>query len=514
MEKRLLGGIVVILLLGLAGLSAFAVEYPITVTAISVEGNVEIRARQILDVVPFHVGDSIAESDLKAASQAIYDLDWFSEVVPRVGTDGSVVFQVVENPVIREIEILGNVNTKTYHLFGISLYSTPIMPTWKVKQILRDNGIKKGQVLQLAALQTALQGVLDEYKNRGYVLVMIGDVKPAETLVIQLVEARVTGNVITGLTTVPESVADDLIDLPLGEPLKQADIQTVIGRFRESAYFQGVDVKPLEGSEPDTVTLQWTLTERTVIDQPVSFDRLELLGVSEFPMDVATRTLGEIPVGPVDNYQLIRIVEGLFNLYYRSGYIMVRFTFDRIENGTLYLRVDEGVVSEVTFGAGTQTQQRVMRKNIELHVGRVLTLNDLRVSYQKLNGLGYFSSVTIDPQWGDDGVHVNVSVADRKDLGGMNGALAFEPNTGGLVGELSVSQRNLFGTGQDLSVSYKRGISPEGEPETSTWSLEYSSVALASAFDRVGFKLYRESKDIGTSSGARRRRRRGFPSTR
>jgi outer membrane protein insertion porin family len=498
MEKRLLGGLAFVVLMGLAAFSAFAVEYPIDVTAISVQGNVEIRTKQILDVVPFHVGDSISESDLKAASQAIYDLDWFSEVAPSVGSDGSIVFKVVENPVIQEIVIQGNINEKTYSLFGVPLYSTKIMPTWKIKQILRDDGIKKGEVLKLKALQTALQDVLDEYQNRGYVLVMVGNVKPESTLVIQFVEGRVVGNVIKGLTTVPESVAQDMIDLPLGEPVKQADIQTIVGRFRQSVYFQGVDVTPIEGTDSDTVQLQWTLTERTLIDQPISFDRVELLGVTEFPMDVAQRSLGDVPTGPADNYQLLRMVQGLFDLYYRSGYIMVRFAVDRVEDGTLYLRVDEGIVSQVSFGVGTQTQQRVMRKNLEVYVGRVLTLNDLRVSYQKLNGLGYFKSVTIDPQWADDGVHVTVSVTDRSDLGGMNGSLAFEPNTGGLVGELSISQRNLFGTGQDVSLSYQRGITPEGEPESSTWSLEYSSVALASAFDTVGFKVYRKTKDVTT----------------
>jgi len=125
----------------------------------------------------------------------------------------------------------------------------------------------------------------------------------------------------------------------------------------------------------------------------------------------------------------------------------------------------------------------------------VLTYNDLRVSYQKLNSLGYFDTVAIEPVWGDDGVHIQVSVTDKKSRGGMNGSVAVDPSSGQLTGEVSVSQKNLLGTGQDVSVSYNRELSDGDDPTDSTWSLGYSTVAYFSGFDRVNASLYRTLTD-------------------
>jgi outer membrane protein assembly factor BamA len=153
-------------------------------------------------------------------------------------------------------------------------------------------------------------------------------------------------------------------------------------------------------------------------------------------------------------------------------------------------------VSEIAYDKDTQTQRRVLEKTLEIHVGRILTRNDLRVSQQGLNALGYFDDITINPEWSDGGVRVSIAVTDKKTLGGMNGSLGYEPTTGGIVGDLTATQRNVLGTGQDVSVSYKSGISPEGKPETTTWALGYSTLATWSEFDRVSLDLYRKTEEV------------------
>jgi outer membrane protein assembly factor BamA len=71
-------------------LPVVAAAFPVTVRSIAFEGLVEIRERDVLEVVGFAVEDEVRESDLKSASQAIYDLGWFREVLPEVVDDGEV----------------------------------------------------------------------------------------------------------------------------------------------------------------------------------------------------------------------------------------------------------------------------------------------------------------------------------------------------------------------------------------------------------------------------------------
>jgi outer membrane protein insertion porin family len=503
MRNRLFG---VLALAGAALLGcAFAtwgadVTFPIQITQISIEGNEKIPDRDVFEVVDLRVGDVLSEpADLKAASQAVFDLGWFSEVLPEISQDGVIRFRVVENPVVEKIEVTGNVNKRDFALFGVTLFSTRIMPTWDVRNILRENGVRIGRIFRTADLEKGLAAVVTTYNDRGYVLAMASDVKVGPTISIEVIEGRVAGSQISGLTTVPMDLATGMIDLPSDRPLRRADLQTVMTRLQESVYFSSVEVAPAAGPTRDSVYLDWTLTERVILATPVAvaIRSIELEGVTLFPEAVAARSVSALPDGATDNYAVLRAVEGLYNLYTHAGFLMVRFSLVNVEGDILRLRVDEGVVSEIVYGEkGTQTQHRVLEKMLEIRVGRILTRNDLRVSQQRLSALGYFDGITITPAWSDSGLRVSVAVTDKKTLGGMNGSLAFEPTTGGIVGDLTLKQRNVLGTGQDVSISYKRGISPEGKPETTTWELGYSTLATWSEFDRVSLDLYRRTQEV------------------
>ena len=493
--RRLVFGLALLLLMGLSVLG-WAIEYPLTVSDIAIDGTEEIKHRDVLEVVGFEIGDEIYESDLRAASQAIFDLGWFSEVLPDVGEDGRIVFGVVEYPVVREIVITGNVNRRWYYGFGLRLFSLPIVPTSKIQQILYQEGIRKRKVLNRPALDTALNNVLTEYSDRGYVLVALGDVTIGETLEIEIVEALIAGNQIAGLDTVPESVALDLIDVPLDEPLHIRDVQTVLGRLNQSVYFTNVEVVPQPGPNRESVILEWRLEERRLIHDDVQLSAIDFEGVTCYEQGALRERLGEIPNAAVDNHGLLRILERVYDLYTDSGYMMTRLAAEGLDDGTLTVRIDEGRVSDILIEGAQHTREYVIRRKLDIEIGRILTRSDYLVSYQNLSSLGYFGSVDIAPEWGDDGVVVTVTVRDKTRLGGFEGSMALDPRTGGLVGELKIREKNLLGTGQDVALSYSRGLALEDEPSAVTWDLAYTSVAFFPEFDRVGLDLYQTTEEI------------------
>ncbi|MFC2077687.1 outer membrane protein assembly factor [Candidatus Bipolaricaulota bacterium] len=472
-------------------LSVVSSAFPVAVTGIVFEGLAEIEEKDLLEVVAFEVGDEVRESDLRSASQAIHDLGWFREVMPDVLDDGTIVFKVVEYPVIEEIEITGNVNKRLYRLFGIDLFRLPIMPTSTIKRILRDEEIRKGRVLNRARLETALMEVISEYGDRGYVLIAVGDVAMTDHLSIAIIEGRIAGNLVDGLRTVPNSVADEMIDLDLGEPLLQARVQQVMLALRDSVFFSNVDVVPQTAGTSDEVILSWSLTERELIAAPAEFERIALEGVSHFSLGTAEDSLGTIPSGPVDNYGLLQIVEGLYDLYQDAGYMMVRLSVSGIENGDLRLLVEEGEVSQILLSGNTRTRDYVVLRNLKIAVGDTLTWNVLAAAYQRLNSFAYFEAIEVLPEWSDDGVRLAIIITEKENLGGVNGALTVDPSSGGIIGELAVDQKNLFGTGQDISLTYNRGLAGGEDPMASSWTLGYSSIAHFPGFDRIGVDLYR-----------------------
>ncbi len=489
MKKVLITAALLSLLVGVTTLGS---DFPVTVSSVTVEGNHEISTHDILKAVGFHPGDQITAADLKKASQAIYDLGWFSEVVPAVEKGGNIVFQVKENPVVKKIEIVGNVNKETFKLFGITLFRYPIVSTDKIRRILRDHGVKVGKVLNNNSLNEALKAIIDAYDKKGYTLVGIGKVTPGETLRIEILEGKVEKNVISGVAGKEAEIAQKMIDLPLNRPVKKSQIQAIVSRLRASVYFSDVSVSTEPGSQPDTVKLVWKLTGRRLLDSPVNISGVDLSGVTLFPISLAESKLAEIPQQgeEVDNTKLLTIIQGLFDLYYRNGYTMVRFKVEGVKAGRLQLKVEEGRIGEITFSGNERTKTYVLSKALGIKTGQILNRYKLAVSYQRMMSLGYFKSVDIVPQWTDDHVKLKVKVVEAKKLGGINGSLAYSPESGGLVGKLDYHQKNLFGTGQDVTLSYTRGLIAD---HSATWDLGYSTIAFFREFNRVGADIYRKS---------------------
>lgn len=82
-----------------------------TITAIVIEGNVRISSKEILSIIVSKIGDQLLEPKLMRDQQAVYDMGYFSNVkVETQNFEGGVklVFRVLENPEIKEIEITGN----------------------------------------------------------------------------------------------------------------------------------------------------------------------------------------------------------------------------------------------------------------------------------------------------------------------------------------------------------------------------------------------------------------------
>ena len=490
--KRALALILGLIVAGGIVTGARAADFPLTVAGIQVDGNAKIRTHEIRKAVPFHLGDEIIADDLKRASQAIFDLGWFSEVIPEVDEEGIILFHVVENPVVDKVEITGNVNKETIEILGLTLFRVRIMPSDRIRRILRDHGVKKGKVLNNHSLDEGLEAVIDTYDKKGYTLIMVGKVVPGEILQIEIIEGRVTDNVITGLNTVPTEVAQEMIDLPLKKCLKKVTIQQVLMRLKASVYFLNVEVAPQQGVMPDSIRLVWTLSERTLIDAPVEIERIDLAGITLFPAKIATASLKEVPQEPINNYQLLQILQGLYDLYYQTGYIMVRFSVEEVEAGLLHLKVEEGKIGEITLQGNDHTKGYVIIKNLGLKEGNILNRERLAVTYQGLMSLGYFKSVNIVPEWSDGAVRLSISIVENEKLGGINGSIAYSPKSGGLVGKLDYSQKNLLGTGQDLSFSYSRGLIVE---QSAMWDIGYSTVSFFPDFNRVGFDLYRKSEE-------------------
>ena len=207
------------------------------ITKISFEGNKNIAKETIMKAVETKVEDEFNRDELRADMQNIMELGYFQDVTASFKNyeDGiEVIFKVVENPIINEVEISGN---EIYH---------------KAK-ILEMTGVKKGEVLNVKDLNDGLKSLRNEYQNEGYILASYKNVNISEdgVLSLEIDVGHVNDIIIKGNEKTRDYVIRRHINIEKGDILKLSDVQEAYRKLYRLQYFKNIkpDFKRVEGKE-------------------------------------------------------------------------------------------------------------------------------------------------------------------------------------------------------------------------------------------------------------------------
>ena len=475
-------------------------QVPFIVEKLEITGNRHIPLKEILAVIPFTEGDTVDALVVGDAKKAIEDLGYFREVkvdLKKVGEeDGTpkvvVRFELVEYPLIEGIEISGLPEPPSAK-HGLIPYilewiSRDIHVTKDdILSVLEKQGVKKGEVLNVKKLEKALKEVLNTLRDKyDIATAQFTKVEPGPVLHIELRFLPVVRHVFEGLSTVPEEEAEKLVDVPLGKVGKMSVIRESYLRLQRSVFFEKVELQPALSSDGNGVILRWILTERVLLPEPRELKGIELVEATAFPEAKLEELVGKLPEGKVDNYAVLKALEGVFSYYVREGYIFADLEPLGVEDGFLKVKVLEGVISRIEIKGNTRTQEFVIRRVLGLEEGEILTQARLFSAQQALRALGYFNEVNLEPKREGEGIVLTVTVKEIEKLGSVRGALSLSPETGGIVGNIQYTQRNLLGTANDLSLSFEHGIT--GKSRT-TWSARWTSHSIP-VFDRLTLEGY------------------------
>ncbi|MBD5635670.1 MAG: BamA/TamA family outer membrane protein [Candidatus Eremiobacteraeota bacterium] len=121
------------------------------------------------------------------------------------------------------------------------------------------------------------------------------------------------------------------------------------------------------------------------------------------------------------------------------------------------------VVGAVEITGNTITKDVVIRRQLRLRPGMIITQGLLRRDYERLNNLGFFEKVDLNPKPGPDpkkpyALTLNWNVKEQRTGTAQVGAgYSGGPTGQGLTGTVSYSQNNINGTGNSASVRVERG---------------------------------------------------------
>lgn len=491
--------------LTLALAAAFAVqpvwaEEPFVVKDIRVEGIQRTEAGTVFSYLPVKVGEVMTDEKTAAAIKALYATGFFKDVRLEA-RDGVVIVTVEERPSIATIT-----------LKGIKEFSAD-----DLKAGLKQTGLAEGRVLDRAMLDKAEQELQRQYFNRGkYAVEIKSTLTPLErnrvAVQFDVVEgdsARIRQINIVGnrdfkektllkefSSTTPGWLTWYTKSDQYSKTRLAGDIEALRSFYLNRGYLEfNVDSTQVSiSSDKQGIYITVNVTEGpqyTVSDVKLAGQML----VPEAELQkLVTVKPGEVFVRDRLTETTKKIGDRLGNDGYAFANVNAVPELDKEKQTVAFtLFIDPGrrvYVNRVNVAGNTKTRDEVVRREIRQMEGAYYDAEKINRSRDRLNRLGYFNEVNIETPsvaGTTDQVDVNVSVAEKSTGNIMLGA-GFSSSEG-LVLSGSVSQANVFGTGNRLSAQINSGS------VNTVYSLSYTNPYYTIDGISLGYDLYRRDVD-------------------
>ncbi|NWG87589.1 MAG: outer membrane protein assembly factor BamA [Hydrogenophilaceae bacterium] len=498
MKKKHLSGIAA-LTAALISTQAQAFD-PFEVKDIRVEGIQRTEAGTVFSYLPVKVGDTLTDDKAAAAIKALFATGFFKDVRLEV-LEGVLIVQVEERPAVAQIDFV-----------GMKEFSKD-----ELKAGLKQLGLAEGRILDKSLLDKAEQELKRQYYNRGmYAVEVAARTSPLErnrvAVNFEVNEgdiAKIRAINIVGAKAFKEK---DLLDLfALRTPgwltwwtkndqySKQkltADLESLRSHYMNQGYLEFTIDSPQVSITPDKqdiyITVNITEGEKYTVsgfkvagDLPVAENELSAL-VSLKAGDVFSREKL--------NESVKKMADRLGNDGYAFANVNAAPEVDKEKRQVAFtFLVDPGrkvYVRRINIAGNAKTQDQVIRREMRQLEGGWYAADKINRSRERVDRLGYFKEVNVEtpPVPGTtDQVDMNVAV-EEKSTGSILLGAGFSSGEG-LILSGSVSQNNLFGTGNRLSLQMNSGS------VNTVYALSFTNPYFTQDGVSLGYDIYRRDTD-------------------
>ncbi len=488
-----------LLLAGFAAL-ARAQERPAPqVRDIAVEGNRRIQAAVVLNRVQARIGDAFSPRALQEDLRAIFALGFFDDVQIRVEEfEGGVrvIFVVVERPLQREVGFEGNREVKT-------------------DELREKAALRVGVPYNPAEVQRAAEAIQQKYEEEGFFGATIvprtertveGDLRVVfridegpklyiDRIVFEGNQA-LTARQLKGAMATQERVFWVLPFSKVQRKVFEDDAERILNLYADHGFIQA----RIESHEivPDLARRKVTLRTRLVEGPQFRVGTVTVRGSDVLP-EAETRKLIKLKEGDVFDRSRVRAsVRDIVDRYSsigraRAEVIPATEVQPEAQRVNLALTIQEGnevYVERINITGNTKSSEKILRRELRVVEGELFTFQKLVRSRQRLFNLGYFDEVNATPVPGStpDKVVINIDVKERAT--GIFSIGAGFSSLDGLFATLDVTQRNLFGRGQEVFLRVRFGS------KSQLGLLGFTEPYLFDIPLRAGFDIYNREREF------------------
>lgn len=432
------------------------------IAEIRLTGNLRIESDAIYNVLKSTKGKLFSRGDLSSDIKSIYQMGYFKDVTAKVtdGHEGKVIeFTLVELPLVTGVDIEGYDDISKGDLEGLlTVKERQVFNRNKVqsdveaiKTLYRNKGYLNAQVAyRLDEQQKGVRVVFDIQENRELNIKEIafeGNRAYTDKELKEIMETSEWGifHFISSSGTFNEAelrqdidrlkvfyLNNGYVNATIGEPEITHDRKWIYVKIpvAEGKQFRVGDVK-ITGDALDVPRSE--LMTRLQITQKDYFDREAIIK----DVDILTEACKE------DGYAYATVVPRTLS---RDEEQKIDVTYN-IEKGNLVY------INRISITGNTKTRDKVIRRELATVEGDLYDGGKLKTSYMQLNRLRYFEEINFQTEKGPEEGLMDIDVHVREKPTGMLSVGAGYSAVDSMVFMTEVSQQNLFGRGQSLSLS-------------------------------------------------------------
>ena len=212
------------------------------------EGTTPLTENTAKAAIAMKTGDMFTVKGMNADREAIYNTGYFYDLFPtfqKVPEGVVITYHVLENPVLKSVNITGNTVIKTDVLASCIT-------------------VKPGEILNSRNLQQNVQAIKEMYRKDGYILAKVTDMNIDKdgNLTLKINEGKLEGYKVKGNTKTKNYVILREMRQKVGEPFNSKQARRSMQRVYNLGFFEDVNIKMNPGVEPNAVVMELDVKEK------------------------------------------------------------------------------------------------------------------------------------------------------------------------------------------------------------------------------------------------------------
>ncbi|MEI6124916.1 MAG: outer membrane protein assembly factor BamA [Pseudomonadota bacterium] len=486
----------------------FTILDKVMVSDVLITGNRFIEKDAILYVALTKKGEVFSPEVLQEDLKKIYQMGYFKDIqITSNDTDAGkeIIFRVAEKPMIRAVQINGNKNIKLEDIQKVMEVkprtildvNKVVVDIGKIKKLYLDKGYYN------ADISYTVNPIEDDFSSVDFSI--------KENDIVKVTKVTFTGN-----NSIPAGELKKILETRKKHWLlswftsigifKDDSLDKDVERLTAYYYSKGfllvkVDKPDIEFKAGDGINVHFTVVE----GDRFTIGYLDFKGDLIYDQKVlATKiksTANQTFNGRILNDDLV----ALKGLYAEKGFAFADISplteiKQEEKKVDIMFSIDRGdkiFIQEIRISGNTRTRDNVIRRELRLTEGSVYNSEEIKRSKQEINNLGFFEDVNINTEPGTNPSLVKLRVEVKERPTGSFSVGAGYSSVDSIMGMFQISQNNLFGKGQQLTLMAQLGGS------SSYYNISFTEPWWRDTRTSVGFDVYniaREYEDFDRDS--------------